>query len=69
MCLLERLDAVSFSFLADNLPPGVHTNSAQVNLFAFGVGGGNADGSVGHGTMTIETVHIVTDQSDIPTLN
>jgi hypothetical protein len=65
---LERQDALSFSFLAGDLPPGVHTILATAYLVGSGVGGGAAGGSVGQGTMTVETVHVITDPNDIPTL-
>jgi hypothetical protein len=65
---LERQDVDSFSFIARDLPPGVHTILATAYLVATGVGGGGAGGSVGDGTMTVETVHVITDSSDIPTL-
>jgi hypothetical protein len=67
--LLERQNAVSFSFLTGDLTPGLHTILVKAYLVGSGVGGGAHTGSVGKGTMTVETVHVITDPSDIPTLN
>jgi len=41
---------------------------AKAYLVATGVSGGGSGGSVGKGTMPVETVHIITDPSDIPKL-
>jgi len=65
---LERQDVDSFSFVARDLSPGVHTILATAYLVATGVGGGSASGSVGDGTMTVETAHVIRDSSDVPTL-
>ena len=65
---LSRLDAASFKFLTDDLPPGDHTILAKAYLSGFGHGVGGAGGSVGKGTMTVETVYAITDPSDVPTL-
>jgi hypothetical protein len=65
---LEREDAVAFSFVTGDLPPGDHTILARAYLVGSGVAGGGFTGSVGKGTMTVETVHVITDPSDIPTL-
>ena len=65
---LSRLDAASFSFVTGDLAPGVHTILAKAYLAGSGAGGGGIDGSVGKGTMTVETVHVITNPSDIPTL-
>jgi len=67
--LLEREDAVSFSFVTGDLSPGVHTIVAKGYLVGSGVGGGNFTGSVGKGTMTVQTVHVITGPTDVPTLN
>jgi len=67
--ILERENAVSFSFVTCDLPPGVHTILAKAYLVGSGVGSGGFTGSVGKGTMTVETVHVITDSSDIPTLD
>ena len=56
---LESLDAASFSFVAVDVPVGVHQICVQARVETGGAGNFSAEGAVGKGTMTVESVRLI----------
>ncbi len=62
--ILDSMDAASFSFVAVDVPQGVHTVSVQARIDTTGsaqTGSWSALGTVGKGTMTVESVRLIKD--------
>ncbi len=68
----ETMDAASFSFVAVNVPQGVHTVAVQARIDTLGsaqLGTWSAFGTVGKGSMTVESVRLIKDPNvvlDVP---
>jgi len=56
---LESLDAASFSFVAVDVPQGVHQICVQARVETGGAGNFSAEGAVGKGTVTVESVRMI----------
>lgn len=57
---LDTIAAASFTFVAVDVPVGVHTVTAQARVVASGlVGDATATGVVGKGSLTVESVRLV----------
>jgi hypothetical protein len=56
---LESLDAASFSFVAVDVPQGVHQICVQARVDTGGSGTFSAEGAVGKGTVTVESVRLI----------
>src|SRR5213593_316526 len=62
--ILDSMDAASFSFVAVDVPQGVHQISVQARIDTTGsaqTGSWSALGTVGKGTMTVESVRLIKD--------
>src|SRR5213593_3374906 len=62
--ILDSMDAASFSFVAVDVPQGVHQISVQARIDTTGSaqsGSWSALGTVGKGTMTVESVRLIKD--------
>jgi hypothetical protein len=62
--ILDSMDAASFGFVAVDVPQGVHTVSVQARIDTTGsaqTGSWEALGTVGKGTMTVESVRLIKD--------
>jgi len=62
--ILDSMDAASFNFVAVDVPQGVHTISVQSRIDTTGSdqnGTFTAMGTVGKGTMTVESVRLIKD--------
>jgi hypothetical protein len=62
--ILDSMDAASFNFVAVNVPQGVHTISVQARIDTTGsaqTGSWSALGTVGKGSMTVESVRLIKD--------
>jgi len=62
--ILDSMDAASFSFVAVDVPVGVHTVSVQARIDTTGsaqTGSFSAFGTIGKGTMTAESVRLIKD--------
>jgi len=62
--ILDSMDASSFSFVAVDVPQGVHTVSVQARIDTTGsaqTGSWSAFGTVGKGTVTVESVRLIKD--------
>jgi len=55
----ESLDANSFSFVAVDVPQGVHQICVQARVDTGGTGDFSAEGAVGKGTVTVESVRLI----------
>lgn len=70
--ILDSTDAASFSFVAVDVPQGVHTISVQARIDTIGSaqnGSYSALGFVGKGTFTVESVRLIKDANvplDVP---
>ena len=70
--ILDSMDAASFSFVAVDVPQGVHTVSVQARIDTTGsaqTGSWLALGTVGKGTVTVESVRLIKDPNvvlDVP---
>ncbi len=65
---LDTLDAASFSFVAVDVPQGVHTIAVQARIETGGsaqTGSFAATGMVGKGSMTVESVRLIKDPNVI----
>lgn len=70
--ILDSMDAASFSFVAVNVPQGLHTVQVQARIDTTGsaqTGSWSALGTVGKGTMTVESVRLIKDPNVILTLD
>jgi hypothetical protein len=56
---LESLDAASFSFVAVDVAQGVHEICVQARVDTGGSGTFSAEGAVGKGTVTVESVRLI----------
>ena len=56
---LESLDAASFSFVAVDVSQGVHQICVQARVDTGGSGTFSAEGAVGKGTVTVESVRLI----------
>jgi hypothetical protein len=56
---LESLDAASFSFVAVDVAQGVHQICVQARVDTGGSGTFSAEGAVGKGTVTVESVRLI----------
>ncbi len=63
------LDGASFSFIAGDVPVGVHTIVVQARVSTSGYGAYGATGAVGKGTLTVESVRLITDPFGIFEVN
>jgi hypothetical protein len=62
--ILDSMDAASFNFVAVDVPQGVHTVSVQARIDTTGsaqTGSWLALGTVGKGTVTVESVRLIKD--------
>jgi hypothetical protein len=62
--ILDSMDAASFNFVAVDVPQGVHTVSVQARIDTTGsaqTGSYSALGTIGKGTMTVESVRLIKD--------
>jgi len=66
---LNTLDAASFSFVAGDVPVAVHTITVQAQVSTSGDGTFAASGAVGKGTLTIETVRLITTPTGVFEIN
>jgi hypothetical protein len=60
--ILDSMNAASFSFVAVDVPQGIHTVSVQARIDTEGsaqTGSWSALGTVGKGTMTVESVRLI----------
>src|SRR6185436_12038775 len=60
--ILDTMDAATFNFVAVNVPQGVHTVSVQARIDTSGSaqqGSFAATGTVGKGTLTVESVRLI----------
>ncbi len=70
--ILETMDAASFNFVAVDVPQGVHTVTVQARIDTLGsaqAGSWSAFGTVGKGSMTVESVRLIKDANvvyDVP---
>ena len=70
--ILETMDAASFNFVAVDVPQGVHTVSVQARIdtdTSVQTGTASAEGLVGKGSMTVESVRLIKDPKvilDVP---
>src|SRR5437867_5785384 len=70
--ILETMDAASFNFVAVDVPQGVHTISVQARIdtdTSVQTGTASAEGLVGKGSMTVESVRLIKDPNvvlDVP---
>ena len=70
--VLDSMDANAFNFVAVNVPQGVHLISVQARIDTTGIaqtGSWTALGTVGKGTMTVESVRLIRDANvplDVP---
>lgn len=70
--ILKSMDAASFNFVAVDVPVGVHTISVQARIDTSGsaqTGSFSALGTVGKGSMTVESVRLIKDEDvilDVP---
>jgi len=70
--ILETMDAASFNFVAVDVPQGVHTISVQARIdtgTTAQLGSASAEGLVGKGSMTVESVRLIKDPNvvlDVP---
>jgi hypothetical protein len=70
--ILDSMDAASFNFVAVDVPQGVHTVSVQARIDTTGsaqTGSWLALGTVGKGTVTVESVRLIKDPNvvlDVP---
>jgi len=55
----ESRDANSFSFVAVDVPQGVHQIFVQARVDTGGTGDFSAEGAVGKGTVTVESVRLI----------
>jgi len=63
--ILDSMDAASFSFVAVDVPVGVHTVLVQARIDTTGsadTGSYSAFGTVGKGTVTVESVRLIKDE-------
>jgi len=70
--ILDSMDAASFTFVAVNVPQGLHTIKVQARIDTTGsaqTGSWSALGTVGKGTMTAESVRLIKDPNVILTLD
>ena len=66
--ILDSMDAASFSFVAVDVPVGIHTVSVQARIDTTGsaqTGSFTALGTIGKGTMTAESVRLIKDPNVI----
>ena len=66
--ILDTMDASSFNFVAADVPQGVHLISVQARISTGGSaqsGSFSAYGTVGKGSMTVESVRLIKDE-DVP---
>src|SRR5213594_3123024 len=66
--ILDSMDAASFSFVAVDVPQGVHQISVQARIDTTGsaqTGSFTAMGTVGKGAMTVESVRLIKDPNVI----
>ncbi len=62
--ILSTLDAATFNFVAVDVPQGIHTISVQARIDTSGSaqqGSFAATGTVGKGTLTVESVRLIKD--------
>ena len=62
--ILDSTDAASFSFVAVDVPQGVHTVTVQARIDTIGSaqnGSYSALGFIGKGTMTVESIRLIKD--------
>jgi len=62
--ILDSMDAASFNFVAVDVPQGVHLISVQARIDTTGsaqTGSWSALGTVGKGSMTVESVRLIKD--------
>jgi len=62
--ILDSMDAASFNFVAVDVPQGVHTVSVQARIDTTGsaqTGSWSALGTVGKGSVTVESVRLIKD--------
>jgi len=59
LALGQSLDAASFSFVAVDVPQGVHQICVQARVDTGGTGDFSAEGAVGKGTVTVESVRLI----------
>ena len=70
--ILDSMDAASFDFVAVDVPQGVHTVSVQARIDTTGssvLGSYSAFGTVGKGTMTVQSVRLIKDPNVIATVD
>ncbi|PYN96895.1 MAG: hypothetical protein DMD89_17290 [Candidatus Rokuibacteriota bacterium] len=66
--ILDSMDAASFNFVAVDVPQGVHTITVQARIDTTGsadTGSFKAMGTVGKGSMTVESVRLIKDPNVI----
>jgi hypothetical protein len=66
--ILSTLDAATFNFVAVDVPQGIHTISVQARIDTSGSaqqGSFAATGTVGKGTLTVESVRLIKDPNVI----
>ncbi len=62
--ILDSMDAASFNFVAVDVPQGIHTITVQARIDTTGsaqTGSWTALGTVGKGSMTVESVRLIKD--------
>ena len=60
--ILDSMDAASFNFVAVDVPQGIHTITVQARIDTTGsaqTGSWTALGTVGKGSMTVESVRLI----------
>src|SRR5262249_13047498 len=63
--ILSTLDAATFNFVATDVPQGVHTISVQARIDTSGSaqqGSFSATGTVGKGSLTVESVRLIKNE-------
>ena len=66
--ILKSMDAASFNFVAPDVPVGIHTISVQARISSSGsaqTGSFSATGTVGKGSMTVESVRLIKNEDVI----
>lgn len=65
--IVNTLEASSFSYVAEDVPVGVHEICVQARVDTGGAGNFSAFGVVGKGTLTVENVRMIKDEDVLTT--
>ena len=70
--ILETMDAATFNFVATDVPTGVHTISVQARIdtsSSIQNGSASALGTIGKGTLTVESVRLIKNEDVVLTVD